>query len=444
MIKDHLNIKINNLNIIKLLFYTFPFMMFMPSGYITSYVTILTIASLIFFYKNNVKIKFNFIDYLVFIFFSLSLISTLVNIKLLGNLTFFKSILDLRFALFFLIIRNVINYKLVNIRKLFLVGFICTLFLSIDIIYQHIFGADIFGIPPFAGRFNGVFNDEAIAGSYIQKFFLFSLSIVLLLDLNNINKFILTVFITLVLGAGIVLSLDRMPFFIYLFILLMLIIFFKNYRSLFLANLLIILFLFNILFKNVEIIEYKYQSLGIEQNVNRIKNFLEERINKNLEIEKSKSQNTDKTKNKKDETYGYVGDYLKMYNSAFSLWLKKPFLGSGVKSFGPECGKMLLEKKDVSCNVHPHNIYLEILINQGLLGIIIFILLIILIINNLTKEIITNNDNNNNKFISIIFIIILIAEVWPLRSYGSIFQTVNGSIFWFLLALVSSRKYLIK
>jgi O-antigen ligase len=130
-----------------------------------------------------------------------------------------------------------------------------------------------------------------------------------------------------------------------------------------------------------------------------------------------------------------------MYKTAFSLWLKKPFIGSGVKSFGPECSKMLLEKKDFSCNVHPHNIYLEILINQGLLGIITFISLIILIINNLTKEIITNH---NNKFIYIIFIIILIAEVWPLRSYGSIFQTVNGSIFWFLLALVSSRKYLFK
>lgn len=226
MIKDHFDIKINNLNIIKLLFYIFPFMMLMTSGYITSYVTILTIASLIFFYKNNIKIKFYFIDYLVFIFFFLSLISTLVNIKLLGNLIFFKSILDLRFALFFLVIRNVINYKFVNIKKIFLVGLICTLFLSTDIIYQHIYGADIFGVPPFDGRFNGVFNDEAVAGSYIQKFLLFSLSFVLLFNINNINKFILTVFITSVLGAGIVLSLDRMPFFIYLFILSMLIIFF--------------------------------------------------------------------------------------------------------------------------------------------------------------------------------------------------------------------------
>ena len=120
MIKDHFDIKINNLNIIKLLFYIFPFMMLMASGYITSYVTILTIASLIFFYKNNIKIKFYFIDYLVFIFFFLSLISTFVNIKLLGNLIFFKSTLDLRFALFFLFLRNFIIYNLFDIKKLFL------------------------------------------------------------------------------------------------------------------------------------------------------------------------------------------------------------------------------------------------------------------------------------------------------------------------------------
>ena len=64
--------------------------MLMPSGYISAYVTLLTVATLIFFYSNSIKIKFDFIDYFVCIFFVSSLISTLVNIKILGFFLFFN------------------------------------------------------------------------------------------------------------------------------------------------------------------------------------------------------------------------------------------------------------------------------------------------------------------------------------------------------------------
>ena len=81
---------IKNIKVIKFLFYIFPFMMFMTSGYITVYVTILTILSLIFFYNNNIKIKILFIDYLLFAFFLISIISSFLNIELLGNFLVFK------------------------------------------------------------------------------------------------------------------------------------------------------------------------------------------------------------------------------------------------------------------------------------------------------------------------------------------------------------------
>ena len=106
MSKNIFYLKINNLSIVQLLFYAFPIFMLLASGYITAYVTVLTTATLIFFYFNKIKIKFDFIDYLICIFFLLSLVSTLLNIKILGYFIFFKSILDLRFVLFFFIIRK--------------------------------------------------------------------------------------------------------------------------------------------------------------------------------------------------------------------------------------------------------------------------------------------------------------------------------------------------
>ena len=73
---------------------------------------------------------------------------------------------------------------------------------------------------------------------------------------------------------------------------------------------------------------------------------------------------------------------------------------------------------------------------MGLLGFIIFLIFILNIIINLLQF--THSNDENKKIMSNLFIIMLLCELIPLRSYGSIFQTVNGSMFWFLLAIISS------
>jgi hypothetical protein len=247
---------------------------------------------------------------------------------------------------------------------------------------------------------------------------------------NLNNKFIfLTIFIN-ILGIGILLSLDRMPFLIYLFSLVILIILLKKYRLLFISNLFVILLIFILLFKNYEPIKNRYYSLNNEINFSKIIFFLKKENNQNTEAN---------IKNKKV----LIGDYSKIYKSVYYLWLEKPIIGSGVKSFQINCNKLSIIEKDLTCSTHPHNVYFEILINQGLLGFLIFILLTILLINNFRK-ILFIQKYENEKIINIIFFAILIAELWPLRSYGSIFQTVNGTLFWFLISLVSSIKFLLK
>ena len=133
-----------------------------------------------------------------------------------------------------------------------------------------------------------------------------------------------------------------------------------------------------------------------------------------------------------------AGDYSKIYKSAYYLWLEKPIIGYGVKSFEINCHKLLIENKSLTCSTHPHNIYLEVIINQGLLGFVIFAVLIILLVNNFIKKL-YGQKYENEKIFNIIFLTILIVELWPLRSYGSIFQTVNGTLFWFLISLTSSK-----
>jgi O-antigen ligase len=96
----------------------------------------------------------------------------------------------------------------------------------------------------------------------------------------------------------------------------------------------------------------------------------------------------------------------------------------------------------MSCPLHPHNIYLEVIINTGIIGIIIFLIFLLNIFINLIKFYLKKNNSEKITLISTLFIAIFVSELWPLRSYGSIFQTVNGSAFWYLIALLSSIKYL--
>jgi hypothetical protein len=422
------NFKIDFFFIIKLLFYSFPIILIFPSGYITAHVSLLTIASLIAIYKNNLKIEFLLIDYLIFLLFFLSIFSTLINISTLGNIIFIKSILDIRFAIFFLVVRNLLVNKIVNLKFLSIISIISSILLSFDIFLQHLIGYNIVGIKPFDGRYNSFFEHEAIAGSYIQKFFLLSLLSVFLLKFKKINRIFLITFIINTLGMGVLLSLDRMPFLILIFATFTLLLFLKNFRILILSNIIILTILFLCLLKNYEVVKSRYKQFDRDINFSKI---LASPIIKNY-IKSSNDQNKTSILDQKL----FYGDYYKIYNAAYTIFTKKYLIGSGVKSFGHECNKLPSTLENISCNNHPHNIYLEILVNLGVIGICIFVIFLLFLVNKIIKYLFNDRINNHQKITLILFITIFITELIPFRSYGSIFQTNNGSIFWFFLGLI--------
>ncbi len=423
-------IKFNIYTLVKLLFYLLPFFMLLDSAFITTYVTLFIITTLFFFYFEKIIIKIDHIDYLLLIFFLLGFVAALLNIAVLGKLLFLKSISDFRFLIFFFLIRNLINHKLVNLKFIFMIALSCAIFLSLDIIYQHINNKDFFGNLPFDGRFNGTFEHEAIAGSYIQKNSLLALSGIFLLTIKYQKKFFLFFLVTIILGIGILLSLDRMPFIIYLFIIILLIFFLKEYRIFFIFNFIILLIIFILLFNNYKILNDRYSSLSNEFNFNKFTNFFSthdnEVIKKNIiEIK---------------DNYYLIGDYSKIYRTSYYVWLKNPVIGSGKRSFGKMCDSVKIYRSEVVCSTHPHNIYLEIVVTHGVLGLIIFLTFLTTTFYNIKKKIFTYN-NNYYYIINTLFLTVLISELFPLRSYGSIFQTVNGTMFWFILALINSKKY---
>jgi len=405
--------------------------MLMPSGYITAYSTFFIIYSYIFLFINKIKIKIFFTDYLIFIFFFSSIISTIISYGNSNYIILAKSISDIRFALLFLLIRNLFFYKIIRINTLLTLSFVCVIFLSLDILLQFIYGKDILGYTIIDGRYGGIFGKEAIAGSYIQKFSILAILASCYFKFKNNQKKRWLIFFTIILlGMGILMTLDRAPFFIYILSLFLLFILFKNYRIIIFSSLITIIILFSIMYKNNNLVQHRYGPIYLNAKIIilEITNLI--------------------TKEKKSNEYPFsvqemtmqTGiEYFKLFNSAIYTFKNNFFIVSGSKSFYKSCNELIKYRKDLLCAPHPHNIYLEILINQGIVGIVIFFIFLLSILKKYYLDLIATKKNNFEKILILSFFIIFITELWPLRSYGSIFQTVNGTLFWFLISLTSSK-----
>ena len=87
-----------------------------------------------------------------------------------------KSIYFLRYLLLYLILRILIEKSIINLKLFFLFCSFATLFVSFDIFFQFIYGKDIFGFEVISNsrKLSGPFGDELIAGSFIQRFSIFT------------------------------------------------------------------------------------------------------------------------------------------------------------------------------------------------------------------------------------------------------------------------------
>jgi len=75
--------------------------------------------------------------------------------------------------------------------------------------------------------------------------------------------------------------------------------------------------------------------------------------------------------------YFFSSDYGLVFRAAIVAWREQPILGSGFHTYKSVCESLgVLPKWDVECT-HPHNLYLQIAAETGLIGLILFSLSII-------------------------------------------------------------------
>ena len=70
-----------------------------------------------------------------------------------------------------------------------------------------------------------------------------------------------------------------------------------------------------------------------------------------------------------------VPPYLKEFVSFYDTWRLNKYIGGGIKNFRYYCHERpnIDPSSKLVCNMHPHNYYLEVLTETGLVGFVIII-----------------------------------------------------------------------
>jgi len=128
--------------------------------------------------------------------------------------------------------------------------------------------------------------------------------------------------------------------------------------------------------------------------------------------------------------------YGKLLNSDLHVAAVNPVFGVGTNHFRIACKEMYSDPS--VCNIHPHNIYMEWLIEQGIIGFSLFIAFIAAIFVKCFKN--WHAVHNNPVFVGLFIAIMM--RLWPFSSSTGFFSRWGAPPFWLILGALLA--YLIK
>ena len=396
-------------------FYNIPsiFFCFLPFFLITGpllsdfVVSIITLSYLAYCLKkkNFSEFKKKYFYFFLLFWCYLILNSLVVNI----NYDSIKiSLFFFRYGVFVIAITAYLNFDDSFLKFFYYCIFFCFLILIIDGYFQYFDagGENIFGfLSGSHGRVSSFFGNELILGSYLTKLWplFFALSIIFLKK-RDIQFFIM-IAIFILSEVLIFLSGERVAFF------------FINFTAVFIiffSNKLYKLRFITLAISMLIIISISYFSPTAKERI----------IDKTLSQLNLSSVNFNNQENikKNNKIYIFSDEHNQHYISAYKMFLDNKVMGVGVKNFRNFCGTEKY-KSDKSCSTHPHNIYIQILTETGIIGFLFIMFVFFYFIYFIIKHLIYKM---NNKFLFTDFQICLLSGIlifiWPLVPTGNIFN----------------------
>jgi O-antigen ligase len=385
-----------------------------------STIAILYISNLLFNNKNT------FLNNRLFLF--IILFWLYIILSSFWAYDFDKSLFSSTLYLRFLLIPFALNYFLIKEKNTFIIlsiiSFFIIIILGIDIIYQNYNGTDIFNFPSKMDNVrNSGFFKKLIGGSFICKMFFIS---IMFFNSAKIRENILLIFYFLFVIFVEYLTGERMAFLLLIFGVL---IYIGLLRKKIITKILYI-FLLSLLIFLIAIFNQKNTARMFDQTVNQV-------LYGSYNLEGQYTKTTIDKITGKERTKKVILDsgWGAHWLTAYEIFKAHKLFGSGFRSFRFLCDKKEYEINSDSergrCTTHPHNFYIEILAELGLIGICFFLTIIFEIFIKIKKNFFKILKDNNSK----ISLIILILILWPFATTGSLFTNYNASYFWFLFSI---------
>ena len=377
---------------IELLIYLIPFAIIVGQAPLNLVSSAVSIIFLILIFKR--KIYYEYKNYFIFLYFLIFFLIINLIFSINTYVSAQSSLSFIRYYFFFLAIlyslNNIDNFRLIFTRILF----VAVLFVIIDSYIQYFFNKDIFGYPSLNNRLTGPFGSEKVVGAYISKLIFLSFSFLIIKKIN-IRYICLITIVALVL---IILSNER------------------SSSIMFATSMLVFL-----TFCQVRLL-FKFAILSF------VLIFLSLLLNYNTQLKERFINEPAK--------YFKDNHHKAHFLTAIEIFKDNKIAGSGIKTFRVACHNKKYENiksiyyKD-RCTTHPHNLYLEIISETGILGILIIISVNIYIAFQLTRGFFTKTKFRNEiLFIFCNFFILF----WPLQTTGSFFSSWNGVFYWLFFA----------
>ena len=382
--------------------------------FINSLYYLITEKNNFIFNENILKIFLIFWLYIVIIsFFS---IEKLISLK--------SSFFYCRFGLYTLAIIYFLNSVSNSIETIYKIYKYTLIFVILDSFYQIFSGKDIFGIKPNNAdlmRISGPFGDKFILGSFLQKILPVFIYLIMKITKKD-NKIKLSDFIILILSIVLIYrSGDRSALGL---ILIFSFIFFLINKSLRIniIKIFLIFLIFSILvtIQNPKIFERTFSDTLGQFKGKYYEKFLEKDLNET-----------------KLDFMIFSFHHQTHYSTALRMFLDKPIFGHGPKSFRFKCKNFEFKpnrdvpnsfgeiKKSYGCSTHPHNTYLQLLSETGIIGFSFIFFLFIYF----AFKILNLIKNNKKKYLYNPLLVGIFINLWPIVPTGNFFNNWISMIY---------------
>ncbi len=177
-----------------------------------------------------------------------------------------------------------------------------------------------------------------------------------------------------------------------------------------------------IVFKIIYFIDYLLNKIFKRNFLDYFKEFLEEKSYKTIYIHNRKIN-------------FFTPTHTALFKTSINIYKDNPIFGSGLKTFKSECNNKKYKVSELGCSTHPHNIYLNILSETGIIVFIFFIIfysyICLFLIKNWSEKFVSNY-----KSFEFILYLSLFINFFPIAPSGSFFNNWLSIIFYYPIGVI--------